>query len=110
MLIKVSCTLFPGLNGYLPCVAEGYPEPEIIWSRREDQGRGDGDGLVVGVFELVIEHDDGRVYHELPSNNLVIRSMMLDDSGVYVCTARNQFGTVFETAGVDVTGLGNIKF
>ncbi|XP_077945716.1 basement membrane-specific heparan sulfate proteoglycan core protein isoform X7 [Gasterosteus aculeatus] len=62
-----------GSDAVLPCVASGYPAPEIKWSKVEKE-------LPPKCFQ---EH-----------NVLTVPRVTHDDSGIYVCTASNKQGKV----------------
>ncbi|KAL6119478.1 hspg2 [Pungitius sinensis] len=62
-----------GSDAVLPCVASGYPAPEIKWSKVEKE-------LPPKCFQ---EH-----------NVLTVPGVTHDDSGIYVCTASNKQGKV----------------
>ncbi|KAM8864758.1 basement membrane-specific heparan sulfate proteoglycan core protein isoform 7-T7 [Spinachia spinachia] len=62
-----------GSDAVLPCVASGYPAPEIKWSKVEKE-------LPPKCFQ---EH-----------NVLTVPGVTPDDSGIYVCTASNKQGKV----------------
>ncbi|KAJ0065491.1 hypothetical protein NL108_012446 [Boleophthalmus pectinirostris] len=53
----------------LPCVARGFPDPKISWSK------------------------DGKTYPESEDGSLVFTTVSLDDEGTYTCTATNSAGT-----------------
>uniref|UniRef100_I3JXY4 Hemicentin 2 n=1 Tax=Oreochromis niloticus TaxID=8128 RepID=I3JXY4_ORENI len=67
-----------GENITLPCTARGFPQPTVTW-RRQD-GR-----------QILMRTDSHSVW--------------LDDEGLYICEAKNQFGTIKSEARVSVTGL-----
>ncbi|XP_039268950.2 hemicentin-1-like [Styela clava] len=97
-----------GNAGKLPCAADGYPAPEITWSKlieSTEEEEDNGDGVIVGVFEIVIGQENDRVYHDLNSNSLIIKNMEMEDVGLYTCSAANQFGGDAKSAEVDITGL-----
>ncbi|KAK9515159.1 hypothetical protein VZT92_025826 [Zoarces viviparus] len=62
-----------GSDAVLPCVASGYPVPEIKWSKVEE--------------EL-----PPKCFQEL--NTLTVPRVSHEDSGIYVCTASNKQGKV----------------
>ncbi|XP_056280235.1 basement membrane-specific heparan sulfate proteoglycan core protein isoform X13 [Pseudoliparis swirei] len=62
-----------GSDAVLPCVASGYPSPEIKWSKLEE--------------EL-----PPKCFQEL--NALTVPRVSHEDSGIYVCTASNKQGRV----------------
>uniref|UniRef100_A0A3P8SNR4 Uncharacterized protein n=1 Tax=Amphiprion percula TaxID=161767 RepID=A0A3P8SNR4_AMPPE len=81
-----------GENITLPCVARGSPQPAVSW-RRQD-GR-----------QILPRTDSHSRTMQLENGHLLIQSIWLDDEGIYICEAKNQFGTVKTEATVSVTGL-----
>ncbi|KAM9325336.1 hemicentin-2 [Gastrophryne carolinensis] len=75
----------------LLCSAEGSPVPTVSWSRQDE-----GPVLPSGTTEII---DD------LGSNTIHIKNAMPEDTGVYVCEARNAFGWVQAEILLTVTGL-----
>uniref|UniRef100_A0A8C8M5M0 Hemicentin 2 n=1 Tax=Oncorhynchus tshawytscha TaxID=74940 RepID=A0A8C8M5M0_ONCTS len=82
-----------GENVTLPCVAHGFPLPKVTW--RRDDGR-----------PILTNVDSSGSHVQLEKGHLLIQSVWLDDEGVYVCEAKNQFGTIRTEARVSVSGLG----
>ena len=68
------------------CKASGLPEPVISW-------RKDGQRVTFG-----------ELYELLRNNTLVISQAQEEDSGSYVCTARNFLGKDSATSQVEVIG------
>ncbi|KAG7241454.1 hypothetical protein INR49_025655 [Caranx melampygus] len=81
-----------GENITLPCVARGFPQPTVTW-RRQD-GR-----------QVLTRTDSHSRTMQLENGHLLIQSVWLDDEGIYICEAKNQFGTSKTEARVSVTGL-----
>ncbi|XP_071783895.2 hemicentin-1 [Centroberyx gerrardi] len=88
----VDMTANVGENITLPCVARGFPLPTVTW-RRQD-GR-----------QILTRADSHSRTMQLENGHLLIQSVWLDDEGLYICEAKNQFGTVKTEARVSVTGL-----
>ncbi|XP_066569261.1 hemicentin-1 isoform X1 [Amia ocellicauda] len=85
-------TVEVGENVTLACVAQGYPAPTVTWQRQ------DGHPL----YSKPEGHNSAQ---QLESGALFIESVWLDDEGVYICEAQNQFGSTKVEARVSVTGL-----
>ncbi|CAB1456761.1 unnamed protein product [Pleuronectes platessa] len=81
-----------GENITLPCVARGFPQPTVTWHRQD--GR-----------QMVTSMDGHSRTMQLENGHLLIQSVWLDDEGLYICEAKNQFGTSKTEARVTVTGL-----
>ncbi|KAM9858177.1 hemicentin-1 [Aulostomus maculatus] len=81
-----------GENITLPCVARGFPPPTVTWHRH--------DGT-----QIPTRTDTHSRKMQLENGFLLIQSVWLDDEGLYICEAKNQFGTVKTEARVRVTGL-----
>ncbi|XP_039476218.1 hemicentin-1 [Oreochromis aureus] len=81
-----------GENITLPCTARGFPQPTVTW-RRQD-GR-----------QILMRTDSHSKAMQLENGHLLIQSVWLDDEGLYICEAKNQFGTIKSEARVSVTGL-----
>ncbi|RXN18375.1 hemicentin-2 isoform X1 [Labeo rohita] len=81
-----------GDNITLPCVARGFPTPSLTWRRQDGRP--------------IFGKSSGHVgTSQLPTGALQIQSVWVDDEGVYVCEAKNQFGSIKALARVTVTGL-----
>ncbi|XP_051937933.1 obscurin-like protein 1 isoform X5 [Hippocampus zosterae] len=80
-----------GTDAVLKCQIGGDPRPAVIWERNNEkidpQGR-------YRVFE------DGNVY------NLIISAVTMEDSGQYMCKAKNSIGETYAAATLKVEGEG----
>ncbi|XP_029314435.1 obscurin isoform X8 [Cottoperca gobio] len=78
-----------GTDAVLKCQIGGDPGPAVIWERNNEkidpQGR-------YRVFE------DGNVY------NLIISAVTIEDSGQYICKAKNSIGETYAAATLKVEG------
>ncbi|XP_054643860.1 obscurin-like protein 1 isoform X17 [Dunckerocampus dactyliophorus] len=78
-----------GADAVLKCQIGGDPRPAVIWERNNEkidpQGR-------YRVFE------DGNVY------NLIITAVAIEDSGQYICKAKNGIGETYAAATLKVEG------
>uniref|UniRef100_A0A8C6SFW8 Obscurin-like protein 1 n=1 Tax=Neogobius melanostomus TaxID=47308 RepID=A0A8C6SFW8_9GOBI len=78
-----------GTDAVLKCQIGGDPRPAVIWERNNEkidpQGR-------YRVFE------DGNVY------NLIIAAVTMEDSGQYICKAKNSIGETYAAATLRVEG------
>ncbi|XP_054870907.1 obscurin-like protein 1 isoform X17 [Amphiprion ocellaris] len=78
-----------GADAVLKCQIGGDPRPAVIWERNNEkidpQGR-------YRVFE------DGNVY------NLIISAVTTEDSGQYICKAKNSIGETYAAATLKVEG------
>ncbi|CAJ1078774.1 obscurin-like isoform X15 [Xyrichtys novacula] len=78
-----------GTDAVLKCQIGGDPRPKVIWERNNEkidpQGR-------YRVFE------DGNVY------NLIISAVTTEDSGQYICKAKNGIGETYAAATLKVEG------
>ncbi|KAM4616042.1 hemicentin-1 [Polymixia lowei] len=88
----IDVTAKVGDNITLPCAARGFPLPAVTW-RRQD-GR-----------QILTRTESHHRTMQLDDGHLLIQSVWLDDEGLYICEAKNQFGTVKTEARVSVTGL-----
>ncbi|XP_029960009.1 hemicentin-1 [Salarias fasciatus] len=88
----VDTTANVGENITLPCSVRGFPQPTVTW-RRQD-GR-----------QILRSPDGHSRTMQLENGHLLIQSVWLDDEGLYICEAKNQFGTITTEARVSVTGL-----
>uniref|UniRef100_A0A087YHW1 Cell adhesion molecule-related/down-regulated by oncogenes n=1 Tax=Poecilia formosa TaxID=48698 RepID=A0A087YHW1_POEFO len=85
-----------GENITLPCIARGSPQPTVSWRRKD--GR-----------QFLARTGSGSRTMQTESGHLSIQSVWLHDEGVYICEAKNQFGTIKAEARVSVTGLGRLS-
>ncbi|XP_061923574.1 obscurin-like protein 1 [Entelurus aequoreus] len=78
-----------GTDAVLKCQISGDPRPAVLWERNNEkidlQGR-------YRVFE------DGNVY------NLIIPTVAIEDSGQYICKAKNSIGETYAAATLKVEG------
>ncbi|XP_065108235.1 obscurin isoform X11 [Paramisgurnus dabryanus] len=78
-----------GTDAVLKCQIGGDPRPAVIWERNNEKIHPEGK---YRVFE------DGNVY------NLIITSVTLEDSGQYICKAKNCIGETYAAATLKVEG------
>ncbi|XP_066544500.1 obscurin-like protein 1a isoform X2 [Amia ocellicauda] len=78
-----------GTDAVLKCQIGGDPRPAVIWERNNEQIHPDGR---YRLFE------DGNVY------NLIISSVDAEDSGQYICKAKNSIGETYAAATLKVEG------
>ncbi|MBN3297323.1 OBSCN protein, partial [Amia calva] len=76
-----------GTDAVLKCQIGGDPRPAVIWERNNEQIHPDGR---YRLFE------DGNVY------NLIISSVDAEDSGQYICKAKNSIGETYAAATLKV--------
>ncbi|CAG05168.1 unnamed protein product [Tetraodon nigroviridis] len=79
-----------GENVTLRCSARGSPQPTVSWHRH------DGRQILTGSRSRMVQLEDGH---------LLIQGVWLSDEGLYVCEAKNPFGTIKTGARLSVTGL-----
>ncbi|XP_041117501.1 obscurin-like protein 1 isoform X2 [Polyodon spathula] len=78
-----------GTDAVLKCQIAGDPQPAVIWERANKQLHPDGH---YRLFE------DGNVY------NLIISRVGVEDSGQYICKAKNSIGETYAAATLRVEG------
>ncbi|XP_060945032.1 obscurin-like protein 1 [Limanda limanda] len=78
-----------GTDAVLKCQIGGDPRPAVIWERNNEKIDLQGQ---YRVFE------DGNVY------NLIISAVTTDDSGQYICKAKNSIGETYAAATLNVEG------
>ncbi|XP_059418390.1 obscurin-like protein 1 isoform X10 [Carassius carassius] len=78
-----------GTDAVLKCQIGGDPRPAVIWERNNEKIHPEGR---YRVFE------DGNVY------NLIITSVTVEDSGQYICKAKNCIGETYAAATLKVEG------
>ncbi|KAL2081273.1 hypothetical protein ACEWY4_023126 [Coilia grayii] len=78
-----------GNDAVLKCQISGDPRPAVIWERNNEQIEPDGR---YRLFE------DGNVY------NLIIATVTTEDSGQYICKAKNCIGETYAAATLKVEG------
>ncbi|XP_041098662.1 hemicentin-1 isoform X2 [Polyodon spathula] len=81
-----------GQNVTLACSARGYPSPRVTWQRQDGQ-------------PLFVKPDSLSNVFQLETGALLIEGLWLDDEGLYVCEAQNQFGLIRTEVRITVTGL-----
>ncbi|KAM8855622.1 obscurin isoform 14-T14 [Spinachia spinachia] len=78
-----------GTDAVLKCQIGGDPRPAVIWERNNEKIDPEGR---YRVFE------DGNVY------NLIISAVITEDSGQYICKAKNSIGETYAAATLKVEG------
>ncbi|XP_028291238.1 obscurin-like protein 1 isoform X11 [Gouania willdenowi] len=78
-----------GTDAVLKCQIGGDPRPAVIWERNNEKIHPEGR---YRVFE------DGNVY------NLIISAVNTEDSGQYICKAKNSIGETYAAATLKVEG------
>nr|XP_043874202.1 obscurin-like protein 1 isoform X2 [Solea senegalensis] len=78
-----------GTDAVLKCQISGDPRPAVIWERNNEKIDPQGQ---YRVFE------DGNVY------NLIISAVTVEDSGQYICKAKNSIGETYAAATLNVEG------
>ncbi|KAM6935045.1 obscurin-like protein 1 isoform 2-T2 [Xenentodon cancila] len=78
-----------GTDAVLKCQIGGDPRPAVIWERNNEKIDPEGR---YRVFE------DGNVY------NLIISTVSIEDSGQYICKAKNSIGETYAAATLRVEG------
>ncbi|KTG43782.1 hypothetical protein cypCar_00009181 [Cyprinus carpio] len=78
-----------GTDAVLKCQIGGDPRPAVIWERNNEKIHPEGR---YRVFE------DGNIY------NLIITSVTMEDSGQYICKAKNCIGETYAAATLKVEG------
>ena len=95
--VRIALELFftIGSDASLPCVAHGFPAASVSWSQRL-KGSDDEESVEVSARKRISSSRE----------ELFISKVTLDDEGVYICTASNEFGTVTASGQLTVTGTG----
>ncbi|XP_060630493.2 hemicentin-1 isoform X1 [Anolis sagrei] len=82
-----------GSNVTLACHVQGYPEPKVKWQRL------DGTPLFARPFSI-------SSISQVQTGALYINNLWVNDEGIYICEAENQFGKIVSRqATLTVTGL-----
>ena len=76
-----------GTLAILSCQASGIPKPKLTWSKNGHQNI-----------------PEAHVKQEVDSKLLMFQSIQPEHSGVYTCTATNQFGNASTSTNVTVIG------
>ncbi|XP_043931244.1 coiled-coil domain-containing protein 141 isoform X4 [Protopterus annectens] len=81
-------TLLLGEDLILECTLSGRPKPQVIWMK---------DDIIMASSESAVQVlSDTHVF--------IKRSVVLADSGNYICIARNEAGVAYCSAYIDITG------
>ncbi|XP_041972125.1 Down syndrome cell adhesion molecule-like protein Dscam2 [Aricia agestis] len=75
-------SLLLGRNGYVSCSANGYPQPQTHWLKKE---------VVSDTWRPVLEIAGGGVL-SLSNGSLIFDSVALSDAGLYTCHVENGVG------------------
>lgn len=78
-----------GADATLRCLIDGDPRPDVIWERKNVQI------LSEGHYKL---SEDGKAYL------LTITGVTMQDSGQYICKAKNSIGETYAAASLKVEG------
>ncbi|XP_072301442.1 obscurin-like protein 1 isoform X6 [Eucyclogobius newberryi] len=78
-----------GTDAVLKCQIGGDPRPAVIWERNNEK---------IDPQERYRVFEDGNVY------NLIIPSVTVEDSGQYICKAKNSIGETYAAATLKVEG------
>ncbi|CAH2045947.1 unnamed protein product, partial [Iphiclides podalirius] len=85
-ILTVPTTIAAGAQLSLPCEVDGYPEPEVYWTK---------DGVPLSTNDRML----------ITESRLTITSTNINDSGLYGCHARNSFSSHSSTLQINVEGL-----
>ena len=83
-------TAYVGKETKLQCNLLGKPTPEIQWTRSPPA-----------------PIPNGR--HDVEEDGLVINSTEIGDTGVYICTAKNKYGSITQATYLEVKPVGKYK-
>uniref|UniRef100_UPI0037E77869 obscurin-like protein 1 n=1 Tax=Semicossyphus pulcher TaxID=241346 RepID=UPI0037E77869 len=78
-----------GTDAVLKCQIGGDPRPAVIWERNNEK---------IDPQERYRVFEDGNVY------NLIISAVTTEDSGQYICKAKNSIGETYAAATLNVEG------
>ncbi|XP_075958920.1 obscurin-like protein 1 [Anarhichas minor] len=78
-----------GADAVLKCQIGGDPRPAVIWERNNEK---------INPQERYRVFEDGNVY------NLIISAVTKEDSGQYICKAKNSIGETYAAATLNVEG------
>ncbi|KAM6955923.1 obscurin isoform 1-T1 [Lycodopsis pacificus] len=78
-----------GADAVLKCQIGGDPRPAVIWERNNEK---------IDPQERYRVFEDGNVY------NLIISAVTKEDSGQYICKAKNSIGETYAAATLNVEG------
>ncbi|XP_045537794.1 papilin isoform X3 [Papilio machaon] len=85
-ILSSTATVATGAQLTLPCEVDGYPEPEVRWTK---------DGVPLLPSDRI----------DITESRLTITSTNINDSGLYGCHARNAFSSHSSTVQITVEGL-----
>ncbi|XP_068619320.1 papilin [Battus philenor] len=85
-ILAAPATVASGAELRLPCEVDGYPEPDVYWTK---------DGVPLASNDRV----------QITETRLTILSTNINDSGLYGCHARNAFSSHSSTVQITVEGL-----
>ena len=98
MIVSTSSTPNPrkGSELIIDCVVSGIPFPTVIWMKDGDafSGEGSDDRIFISAS---LEGDMSRA-------RVRINSAIIDDAGVYTCTASNDAGSASDMLQIQVNG------
>uniref|UniRef100_A0A8C9TK23 Immunoglobulin superfamily member 10 n=1 Tax=Scleropages formosus TaxID=113540 RepID=A0A8C9TK23_SCLFO len=81
-------TVLSNSDAFLPCVADGFPEPNIIWKRFSSiTGK-----ELCSFLTLTIKGKMGK-FEVFSNGTLSIQNTNMKDRGQYLCLAQNDFGS-----------------
>ncbi|KRY36287.1 Neuroplastin [Trichinella spiralis] len=90
---QVSKNMLYGETAELSCPVYGYPMPNIVWKRENED-------LIVDYkfnIRMLVANDSGRIHFEscngIANGTLIIRDATYDDRASYTCVATNEFGS-----------------
>lgn len=103
-------TFSVGSDISIQCDVRGYPQPIALWYKDEDQIQQSQRIRISGINNLFVASETGELKIQLyffrlsDVNTLTIYGATADDSGKYVCHARNEFGQSDHQEQINVEG------
>ena len=79
----------------LTCIVEGYPLPDTVWLKGNEEIHG-------GLSSQIINNDI------TVTTQLHLQQVTIDYAGIYICHANNSIGTVFAEVDVIVSGKNTL--
>ncbi|XP_013147058.1 PREDICTED: Down syndrome cell adhesion molecule-like protein Dscam2 [Papilio polytes] len=76
-------SLLLGRRGTVSCSANGYPQPQVHWMKKD---------ALLGTWQPVLELAGGGIL-SLPNGTLIIEEVSLTDEGLYSCNVENGVGS-----------------
>ncbi|XP_068623974.1 cell adhesion molecule Dscam1-like [Battus philenor] len=76
-------SLLLGRRGTVSCSANGYPQPQVHWMKKD---------ALLGTWQPVLELAGGGIL-SLPNGTLIIEEVSLSDEGLYSCNVENGVGS-----------------